>query len=245
MQALQKLTKTLLGARRFLRVQWSGVGMVAGSGKIGGHVVAVNKGGAYVRTKRKPTNPRSTSQVNQRNNNTGNAQAWRGLTAAQRTGWANYAAATAKKNHFGETRYSSGFQAFVQANNTLLAIGVATITAAPVPVAVTPITSLSIVADHVTAHLTLTYAPAVPAGYHYIMRATPQYSAGKTFVKQQFRQCGTLVTANASPYESSGKYTTVFPPIANVGQKVSVQLIPVVDATGQRGLPVQATVVVT
>jgi len=50
--------------------------VVAGSGKIGGHVASKNRGGAYLRTKVTPTNPNSPAQAGAR-----------ALLASLSTGW--------------------------------------------------------------------------------------------------------------------------------------------------------------
>ena len=80
----QKSLLTTLNLVRILsmRIQWGSL-VVDGTGKLGGHVAAKNKGSNYLRTKMKPTNPRTNSQVAQRNRNTTNAQGWRALTASK------------------------------------------------------------------------------------------------------------------------------------------------------------------
>ena len=64
-----------------------GAVIVAGSGKVGGHVASHNRGGAYLRTKVTPVNPNTSYQAGVRNRLATIATSWKGLTAAQRLNW--------------------------------------------------------------------------------------------------------------------------------------------------------------
>jgi hypothetical protein len=242
--AQKSLLQTLNLVRTLsMRIQYGSI-VTDGIGKLGGHVYSKNKGSAYVRTKTKPTNPRTVSQVAQRNRNTTNAQGWRGLTASQILAWNALAAITAKKNKFGSTHFDSGFQLYTQLNNNLATLGLSPISAAPAFIAVTALTSFSFTATHVAGVVTLTFAPAASASVSFVFRATPQYGNGKTFIRGAYRVCGVLVTADASPYIATAMYNSVFPAITAAGQKISASLTPIMITTGQKGLPLAATVVV-
>ena len=70
-----------------------------GRGKIGGHVMSKNRGGAYMRTKVTPSNPRSTAQTTVRSHLTTLSQGWRGLSATAIAAW-NSAVSSFTKSTF-------------------------------------------------------------------------------------------------------------------------------------------------
>lgn len=85
------------------------------SGSVGGVTYARNKGGAYLRSRTSPTQPNSALQVGARTLFASAVNAWTNiLTAYERTSWNAYAAAVPYTNIFGETRYYSGQQRYVQ-----------------------------------------------------------------------------------------------------------------------------------
>jgi len=61
------------------------------SGKLAGTVYAHNKGGSYVRVLRRPTNPKSVSQVNARSNFGSGSNLWRACSAAQKAAYNTFA----------------------------------------------------------------------------------------------------------------------------------------------------------
>src|SRR5690606_4703877 len=107
--------------------------VVAGSGQINGFVASRNRAGAYFRTKVTPVNPQTASQNAVRQRLTGNAQAWRGLSEAQRASWNAAVSGFARTDIFGDLKNPSGFNLFVRINNNLEAAGQSPLTAAPVP----------------------------------------------------------------------------------------------------------------
>jgi hypothetical protein len=85
------------------------------SGSVGGVTYARNKGGAYLRSRTSPTQPNSALQVGARTLFSAAVNAWTNtLTSYERTSWNAYAAAVPYTNIFGETRYYSGQQRYVQ-----------------------------------------------------------------------------------------------------------------------------------
>ena len=96
--------------------------VVAGRGKIGGHVASRNRAGAYLRTKVTPVNPATVYQVAVRNRLAGISTDWRGLTAAQRTAWNAAVSDYAKTDIFGDIRNPSGFNLHQKLNNNLVNI---------------------------------------------------------------------------------------------------------------------------
>jgi hypothetical protein len=106
--------------------------VVAGSGKIGGHVAAKNRGGAYLRTKISPINRKSSYQQAVKQNLIALSQAWRSLTVSQRDAWNAAVGDYVKTDIFGNLRNPSGFNVFVSCNANLINSGNTQITS-PVP----------------------------------------------------------------------------------------------------------------
>ena len=103
------------------------------SGKLNGTVFARNKGGHYMRSKSKPTNPRTFLQSAQRAIFGAVAQAWRSLSQAQRNAWDAAVPDFKYQNRLGDSKTLSGFALHQQLNNNLLLIGEPVITTPPMP----------------------------------------------------------------------------------------------------------------
>ena len=218
--------------------------VVDGRGKIGGHVASKNRGGAYLRTKVSPINPQTTRQSAVRSQFTGYAQGFRGLSLANIAAWNAAVANFTKTDIFGDIKTPSGINLYVKLNMNLEQVGVAAISTPPLPGAVPAVDSVSVTADSAPQTLSIVYGPSpVPADTAFIMEATPGVSAGKSFVKSEFRQIGFLDAADTTPENALAAYTAVFGALVG-GQKVFVRLTPVNKLTGQRGLGLTASTIV-
>lgn len=219
--------------------------VVDGRGKIGGHVASKNRGGAYLRTKVTPVNPSTPYQQGVRNRLSGLSSGWRGLTAAQRSAWNNAVSDFAKTNIFGDLKNPSGFNLYQKLNNNLLNVSQSAISAPPAAEAVDAMTSFSAAAANGAQTVTLTYAPAIAADHSVIVRATPALSPGVSFVKSEFRQIDVILTADASPFSIETEYTAKFGAVGAAGQKIFFELVEVNNNTGQAGIPIQASAVIS
>jgi len=218
--------------------------IVDGRGKIGGHVASKNRGGAYLRTKVSPINPQTTRQAAVRSQLTGYAQGFRSLTASAIAAWNSAVANFTKTDIFGDIKQPSGINLYIKLNMNLEQVGGTPLTTPPLPGDVPAVDSVSLVADSSPQTFTITFGPSpVPANTAFIIEATPGVSAGKSFVKSEYRQIGYLAAAATSPSASISDYTTVFGSLV-AGQKVFVRLTPVNTATGQRGLALAAETIV-
>lgn len=219
--------------------------VVAGSGKIGGHVAAKNRSGAYLRTKVTPVNIRSTSQVGARTRLSTISIAWRGLLAAQRLQWNNAVSSFSKTDIFGDLRNPSGFNLFQKLNNNLVNIAEAAIDVPPLPIAVPLLISLTPSQVHAGA-TSLTYAATpTPADTVLVIKATAPISPGKSFVKSEFRQIAQVAAAAATPYVATADYAAKFGGPGLAGQKVFFEAFYISTVTGQAGQPIQASCIVS
>jgi len=214
-----------------------------GRGKIGGHVASKNRGGAYLRTKVTPANAQTSFQNAIRATFTILAQAWRGLTEEQRTAWNAAVTDFARTNIFGDLINPSGINLFQRLNNNLLSVGEAMISEPPLPAEVGSVVLTSATSAIGAATMTLVFDGPVPANTTVKVFATAPMSAGKSFVKSEFRQIGTIAAAGASPFNVKVLYLAKFGNQGVAGQKIFFKLLPVNITTGQAGAASSTSVI--
>lgn len=218
--------------------------VVDGRGKIGGHVASKNRGGAYLRTKVTPSNPKTSLQAAVRNRLTSLSQGWRGLTASERESWNNAVANFAGTNIFADKVNPSGINLYTKLNANLLEIGKPTINTAPLPSEVEPVLTVSATAAAGVPAFSVVFTPTpVPAGTKFIIRATGQVSAGISNLKSKFRNVVVLDSADTSPENLLAAYTAKFGTLV-AGQKIGVEIVPVNSVTGQKGQAVSTSLIV-
>lgn len=94
-----------------------GPGVTDIRGKVAGSVFSRNKAGNYVRSNKKPVNPRSTRQSLRRANMAWLTKYWSSeLTEQQRADWRAYAAGTGWTNKLGQAIEINGLAAFLRLN---------------------------------------------------------------------------------------------------------------------------------
>jgi hypothetical protein len=206
--------------------------MTDGRGKIGGQVLSKNRGGAYMRNKVTPVNPQTASQSTVRSRFGDLSSAWRGLTQAQRDAWNGIVSQYSKTDIFGDLKNPSGLALYQRLNNNLAKIGVAAISTPLATSAVPTVTAGTLTATTGVQALSLALGGAVPAGVKMVVRATAPMSAGKNFVKSEFRQILVVAAAAASPVNLLASYTAKFGPVGAIGTKVFVSIEFVSITTG-------------
>jgi hypothetical protein len=109
-----------------------GGGITEMRGSIGGSVFSRNRSGATVRARTTPVNPKTALQSAIRAIISFVSQSWRtATTAAQKAGWAVYAANVPAKNKLGEVISLSGFNQYVKSNVAAQNAGLTAILSAP------------------------------------------------------------------------------------------------------------------
>ena len=212
--------------------------------KLNGSVFSKNRYGAYVRTKVTPINPRSAAQVAQRSSFSANAQAWRGLTEAQRLSWAAAAPNFPVTDIFGNPKILSPSALYSKLNGNLATIGVAAIASAPALIAVPSATDLSTSADNSTGVVNIGFEPdPVPANFKLVVRCTGNIGTGQSFVKNKFRIIAVLPAATASPALISTGFADKFG-VPVTGQKIFVEAYLVSMISGQAGIASQVSAIV-
>lgn len=228
-----------------VKVKW-GQGVTDGRGKQGGAVFSRNRGGAYIRNKVTPSNPKSASQTLQRNQLANYSQGWRGLTDAQRNEWNAAAPNFPYTDQFGDTYILSGQNLYIALNTSLIRAGGTAITAPPTAGSVSAPTTMTVTMAKGTpaASVAFTVSP-VPANTGWNLYATTGMSAGRSFVSSQLRYIATIPAAGTTPYNALTAYTTKFGVVPSAGQKVFWQIVPVNLTTGQQGTPLRTSVIVS
>jgi len=208
--------------------------VVAGSGKIGGHVASKNRGGAYLRTKVTPTNPNSPAQAGARALLASLSTGWSGLTEAERDSWNGAVKDYATTDIFGDIKNPSGINLYVKLNANLIAAGEAALTTAPSKMEV-PFSAIDTVDfDNGTpGDSAINFADSALDTEIVQIRATPVVSAGTSFVKNLFRDIVYAAVGGANVgygTEYVAKFGT-----PSVGQVFYVS-VAVITASGQKGV---------
>jgi hypothetical protein len=219
--------------------------VVDGRGKLGGHVASKNRSGSYFRTKVTPVNPSTISQVGARARLASISQSWRDLTEAQRAAWNGAVGDFAKTDVFGDIKNLTGFALYQRLNNVLVNLGEAQITVPPAPVGVSVFATFTLAAAAGAGTMVATVTPAVlPVGEQIIVRATAAQSAGKNFVKSEFRQITVLDAVVGGSIDLAAAYEAKFGDIGPADSKVFVEIIHVNEASGLVSQSQQAVAIV-
>lgn len=204
-------------------------------GKLNGSVFSKNRGGAYLRTKVTPVNPQTTAQGNVRSKLTNLSQSWRGLTDAQRNAWNTAVSNFTGTDIFGDIKTPSGINLYTKINLNLANVAQSQLNLPPLPSSVGVFNSLTITATATTPALSIAFTQTgVAAGQTVVVEATTQLSAGKNFVKSEFRKIGTFAGGTATPYNALSAYTAKFGSLV-AGQKIFIRFKAVSNTTGIAG----------
>lgn len=202
-------------------------------GKLNGSVFARNRGGAYIRTKVTPSNPKTDAQVQARALLAEFSQAWRGLTQAQRDSWSSVVAQWATTDIFGDVVNPTGSTLFTRLNiNIRLAFG-AVIVVPPLAVGAFPITTLSVDVDSTSDDFILgTHEADVPVNHGLVIEATPALSAGISNANSRFRVIRVIKENVATNTNVWANYVDKFG-TPQAGQKVFVRCKYINNQTGE------------
>jgi hypothetical protein len=216
-----------------------------GRGKIGGHVASKNRAGAYLRTKVTPVNPQSIAQMGVRSLFSSLSSAWKGLTADQRNSWLGAVSDYAKTDIFGDLKNPTGAQLYQRLNNNLVNIGETALLVAPAPVAIPNLESLTVAIAAGAGTMIVNFSPVIPVTEKFIVKATPAVSAGVSFVKSEYRQIAVKDSTFVTTGDLAADWENKFGDIGAAGQKIFIQFIPVVIATGQAGTPISCSAIIS
>lgn len=204
-----------------------------GRGKLGGQVYARNRSGAYVRNKVTPNNPQTLYQSLQRAVLATFSEAWRGLTQQQREAWNAAGESFPTTNQFGDQVIPTGKNLFTRLNNNLTDISQSTLTNPPLPAPIVEPEDLELAISAGTPSMALDFNGDAAMGFKVF--ATPPLSPGVGFFKNKFKMIDTMPIPPAGTYDPLDAYQTRFGSF-QAGQKIAFKIVPVVAATGQKGV---------
>lgn len=215
--------------------------------KLNGSVLSKNRYGNYIRNKTTPVNPQTTYQQNARAQLAANSQAWAGLTEAQRNGWKALAQELPFTDIFGDSKFLAGNALYNKLNGNLVKLGITPISDAPIKEAIPAVSGLTVTAtatSGVLSALSVNIQEAtVPAGFSLVLYATPGISAGRSFVKNQFRLTASAPSATTMPFNIYATYDDRFGS-PSTGSKIFIRAVYVSETSGQQGIPVEVLEIV-
>ncbi len=191
-----------------------GGGIAQASGSLGGLVFSHNRGGAYVRARSIPVQPRSARQLEVRSNLSNASISWDLLDAAAQEQWRSWAESNPIMNTLGDAVRLAGNAAYVQLNSRLLFGGFAQIAAPPVITAPRPLQSFSYTADGGAGTTLITFAetPLTTNDCLYL-RACYLPRPGINFVKNLLRFIGVSPIAQVTGYDYQAQLEAVLGPM--------------------------------
>lgn len=213
-------------------------------GKINGNVYSKNKGGAYVRTRVKPSNPRSTFQTAVRATLTAFSQAWKALTATQIAGWNQGAINFPKSNRVGDRHIINGNSLYVSLNKNLADVGLSGISDCPAPASVDTVAVSTAVADNSSQSLVITLGGAIPANTSIKVFTSGTVSAGVNSIGTKLRQVSSFNTGHAAALTLTTAYLARFGSIGAAGSKIFYKIVPVNETTGQAGAAISGEIII-
>lgn len=160
--------------------------VVAMSGKLGGHVFAKNRGGAYMRTKTTPSNPQTPAQMSVRGAFAAISSSWSALTESARATFNGFVASYSTTDIFGDIKNPSGKTLYQRLNQNLSNSGQPLITLCVAPLEV-PFASVITAQYQIAAGKFDVDTANDTTGTELLVFATPPLSQGTKFVKNKLR----------------------------------------------------------
>ena len=205
--------------------------------KLNGSVASKNRYGSYLRNKVTPVNPSSSPQQIICSNFSANSKDWRALTDAERLAWNGAVDMWKRTDIFGDLKTPSGFNLFMRINNNLRLVGAAPLTLPLSPYSIPPFTTWNLSFDPIPKKIELNFAPAIPASTSVIVFFTAPQSAGKSFVKSEYRKIAVLTSIDVSPYDITDAYTERFGDQLAGPEKIWLTSTIIANLNGQESKP--------
>lgn len=220
-----------------MKIQWSGLGITEGRGRIGGNVAAVNGSGAYLKKFTNPTNPQTVAQQAVRAIFALISSGWRVLTQAQRDDWNTTAPLRPQQDSLGNTFFLSGFGLYSKYNNALLQLGIAGIFNPVALGVVQEIDDGTLVVADAAQTATLSYTTPQPLTQTYGIYASGPLSAGNESTKQDYKLVKVVSGDGiAVSDEFSAGYIAVYGALPNVGERMTIRVQPIIELSAQEGV---------
>lgn len=208
------------------------------SGKLNGTVFSKNKGGAYVRSKSKPTNPRSAAQMAVRSAFGAIAAAWRDLTESQRKAWMEATKDFPYQNRLGDRKTLTGFSLHQKINRNLQLVSQPAVQIPPTPDSPAGITVLEMAGFNATGSLEgETEATVI------VVFATAPISPGVSNFSNRLRLIGTITPAELEAGTDLGTMHRDVFGTAPADAKIGFKFTPIHTVSGIDGAPFEISTV--
>jgi len=218
--------------------------IVDGTGKIGQQVAQRHRSTRYLRAYTKPTTARTAKEIASSNQHKAVVALWKALSQANIKKWNQAAGNILFVRAFQNKSNPSGYNLFMKLNRTLSVIGQPTISVPPVVPVIKPIKSFSAVSSAGGHTLILNFSPTVPTGTTYLVFASANQSAARSYCSNAYRNIGYLAAGTTTGSNQYAAFNTYFGIGPVSGSKIFLYMVPVDNASGFRGLPIFTSVVV-
>lgn len=202
-----------------------------------------------MRSKSKPSNPKTAAQMAVRAQFGAISSAWKNLTESARSAWRESASSFPYINRLGDTKILSGFALHQKLNTNLDLIGEDALTFPPEPKTPVNFTSIEVEAyyeapDSNVMEITAPLA-AVDANSKTLVFATPPLSHGVENFENKLRLIGVFPSSSLTPNLGvNDEYEAVFGRLP-VGAKVGIRVQNVSSESGMTSAPFYATAIKT
>jgi hypothetical protein len=215
------------------------------SGKHSGGVFLKGNGGVNIRKKVRPMQTASDYQANVKSRLTLVQSMWSTLSSGQLKAWNLLAKMVKSSNVFGDKFALSGISLFQRLNNNLNSISIPFILDAPVLANVPTLFTFSITVTHLGVISVVFTTSPMPAGISAIFSLTAPISKTRQVRNSDFRILSVGNPGVASPLDLSALYVARFGSIIPAGTTVHCRAKLILHATGQAGLPMQCSAIVS
>jgi hypothetical protein len=215
-----------------------------GSASIGGATFSKNRGGNYIRKRVAPVQPRSSAQQAIRATLSALSGQWKSLSNSQIAAWSALASTITLKDSLGNSYIPTGNQLFVGLNATLTTCAEPTNSTAPgAPPAFADMLPIAATATAGTPSFTITTSlSTAPSGFIFLVRATPQGSAGIAFFgTSKYRVIGKYAATSYASINALAFYNARFGTLC-AGTKISVRVSLVQISSGFESMYAETTV---
>lgn len=213
-------------------------------GKIAGNVYSRNRGGAYARVRVVPINPNTSFQSAVRAVFTLLSQAWKSITATERTSWAQAVGNFARINNLGDSHNLTPNSLYVSLNKNLADVNLPRIDTAPSPASVESVVVTAATAENVAQTVIILLDAIVPTNTSLKVFVSPTVSAGVNSIGTKLRQLTSFADGAPALLDLTTEYISRFGAVGAAGSKIFFKIVPVNETTGQVGASIEGVMVI-
>lgn len=213
--------------------------------KLNGSVFSSNRYGPYVRSKVTPFNPNTQPQQAARSRFAAASTAWKTLNENQRQSWIDAGINFPIRDVFGNQRILTANSLFTSLNTNLLTIDEPMILVAPTPSFIPAFLIKSLFASSSPQRIEIGYKPPSPGPtFKLLIKSTPSMLPSRSFFKNHLVNIFTQTLPAAASIVIEPSFAPLIPDLI-AGMKLHITASVISVLTGQAGVPVTASTVIT